>query len=238
MMKVDRELKQTQVLVITTTRELAIQTVHVMRWIASDSGILVAYGITDTTHFRIEQHHIVVGTPGKLRQLLSARIIPLERLRLVVCDEADALLGNSYEDVDLIFECFALIMNWYLILSRMIPRSIQVLLFSATFKKEVRKIAFAKATNADVLSISTKSLSLSSVCQMALCCSTERNRYEILKFLYAALKDSGQTIVFVNVLDSRGITNVTASVSSRFFARSTHFRRILCFLYPWWSFEI
>lgn len=224
MMKVDRELKQTQVLVITTTRELAIQTVHVMRWIASDSGILVAYGITDTTHFRIEQHHIVVGTPGKLRQLLSARIIPLERLRLVVCDEADALLGNSYEDVDLIFE--------------MIPRSIQVLLFSATFKKEVRKIAFAKATNADVLSISTKSLSLSSVCQMALCCSTERNRYEILKFLYAALKDSGQTIVFVNVLDSRGITNVTASVSSRFFARSTHFRRILCFLYPWWSFEI
>jgi ATP-dependent RNA helicase RhlE len=126
-------------LVLAPTRELAAQIVDDLRDIAHARALSIAAvyggaGIVKQARLAARAH-ILVATPGRLLDLIDRRDVALDRVRLLVLDEADRMLDMGFKPVvDRIV--------------RMCARERQTLLFSATLQGEVGKIAKAYTTDA------------------------------------------------------------------------------------------
>ncbi len=131
--KTDKELRMPQAMVVLPTRELAVQVANEIRKIGKYmDGIktVTVYGgadIKDQINKLKGGAQIIVGTPGRIIDLLDRRVIKLEELRIAVLDEADEMLKMGFrEDIELI-------------LSK-IGHPVQSLLFSATIPDDMKKI--------------------------------------------------------------------------------------------------
>lgn len=131
---VDLSLKSPQVLVLTPTRELAIQVAEAfMRYAQFMKGfhVLPLYGGQDMrTQLRQLSRgvHVIVATPGRAMDHLRRGTLKLDQLRTVVLDEADEMLRMGFiEDVEWILE--------------QTPDDRQVALFSATMPEKIERIA-------------------------------------------------------------------------------------------------
>ncbi len=124
---------EVQALIVTPTRELAIQVTGEGEKLGSRLGIKVAaiYGGTSIGHQRkaiFSGVDIVVGTPGRLVDFIKSAILRMRYIKWLVLDEADRMLDMGFiEDMD--FIC------------RRAPLSRQTMLFSATLPAPVVKIA-------------------------------------------------------------------------------------------------
>jgi ATP-dependent RNA helicase RhlE len=125
-------------LVLAPTRELAAQIVDDLRDIAHARALSIAAvyggaGIVKQARLAARAH-ILVATPGRLLDLIDRRDVSLDRVRLLVLDEADRMLDMGFKPVvDRIV--------------KMCARERQTLLFSATLEGEVGKVAKAYTTN-------------------------------------------------------------------------------------------
>jgi ATP-dependent RNA helicase DeaD len=127
-------------LVIAPTRELALQVQRELSWLYAETGakVLACVGGMDPrreSRALNEGAHIVVGTPGRLRDHLERRNLATQDLRVVVLDEADEMLDLGFRD-DLEF-----------ILS-VTPQDRRTLLFSATLPKAIASLAERYQRNA------------------------------------------------------------------------------------------
>lgn len=120
-------------LIIAPTRELAMQVQRELDWLYADTGarIVTCVGGMDA---RAEARqlssgaHIVVGTPGRLRDHLERHRLDLSKLAAVVLDEADEMLDLGFrEDLEFILDAT--------------PAGRQTLLFSATMPREIETLA-------------------------------------------------------------------------------------------------
>ncbi len=132
--KIDTTTSRIQVLVLTPTRELAIQVAEAFHTYAKHLGrvrVLPVYGgqsITQQIKHLRSGVQVIVGTPGRVMDHMRRETIDLKDLKMVVLDEADEMLRMGFqEDVE-----------W--ILSHT-PESRQTALFSATMPRQVRRIA-------------------------------------------------------------------------------------------------
>lgn len=131
---IDIEDKRTQVLVITPTRELAIQIVQETRkYLKYTQGInaLAIYGGQEYKTQAIALRKgvkIVVGTPGRIRDLIKKKLLRLDSIKTLVLDEADEMLSMGFYD-----EVMEIITKT--------PKTSQKLLFSATIDNRVKDIA-------------------------------------------------------------------------------------------------
>ena len=130
--KIDTGLGAVQALVVTPTRELAIQITKEFKKLApEDIGILAAYGGQDVESqlrklsFKI---HLVVGTPGRLLDHIRRESIRLYKVSMLVLDEADQMLHMGFlaEVEEVIAQT---------------PESRQTMLFSATMPGNVKRLA-------------------------------------------------------------------------------------------------
>ncbi|RVU07751.1 DEAD/DEAH box helicase [Novosphingobium umbonatum] len=132
-------------LVIAPTRELALQVSRELVWLYAKTGarITTCVGGMDPVKERRQLNygaHIVVGTPGRLRDHLERGAIDLSSLRAIVLDEADEMLDMGFrEDLEEILEAT--------------PETRRTLLFSATMPKPI--VALARQYQRDALRIST-----------------------------------------------------------------------------------
>jgi len=132
--KINLKQKDPQVLVLTPTRELAIQVAEAFQRYASglkDFHVLPVYGGQDYS-IQLRQlrrgAHVVVGTPGRVMDHIRRGTLKLQTLKCLVLDEADEMLRMGFiDDVEWVLE--------------QIPEQRQIALFSATMPKEIRKIA-------------------------------------------------------------------------------------------------
>ena len=126
--------KQVQTMVLTPTRELAIQVAEAFQRYASHLKgfhVLPIYGGQDYAG-QIRQLkrgvHVVVGTPGRVMDHMRKGTLQLNTLQALVLDEADEMLRMGFiDDVEWILE--------------QMPKKRQVALFSATMPKEIQRIA-------------------------------------------------------------------------------------------------
>lgn len=131
--KCQPELEQVQGLVIVPTRELAMQVAEELNKIGSHKKVraLPIYGgqeIERQIRALKNRPQIIVGTPGRLMDHLRRRTIRLDRISLLVLDEADEMLNMGFkEDIEEIL--------------RKAPRERQNLLFSATMPLPTRNLA-------------------------------------------------------------------------------------------------
>ena len=133
-------------LIIAPTRELAIQVHSELSWLYAETGakVISCVGGMDA---RAEQRllangcHIVVGTPGRLRDHLERGRLDISALKAVVLDEADEMLDLGFrEDLEFILDAT--------------PKERRTLLFSATIAREIA--ALARDYQRDALRIDTQ----------------------------------------------------------------------------------
>lgn len=95
----------------------------------------------------------------------------------------------------------------------MLPKDIQILLFSATFPDKVMKYATAFAPNANQIKLRVQELTVKGISQMYMDCPSESDKYDILCKLYG-LMNIGSSIIFVKVYTSDSTESVN-HVSTR-----------------------
>ncbi len=134
-------------LVIAPTRELALQVKRELAWLFEKAGAVVASTVggmdmRDERRALARGAHIVVATPGRLRDHIMRGSIDLNALKAVVLDEADEMLDLGFrEDLEFILESA--------------PSERQTLLFSATVPAAIAKLA--KSYQRDAIRIATTS---------------------------------------------------------------------------------
>ena len=132
-------------LVIAPTRELALQVSNELQWLYAQTGarIVSCVGGMDPKTERQALNrgcHIVVGTPGRLRDHVERGSLDLSTLQAVVLDEADEMLDMGFQE-DLTFILDAA------------PAERRTLLFSATLARDI--VQLAKTYQKDALRIDT-----------------------------------------------------------------------------------
>ena len=132
--QLDTQKKSVQALILSPTRELAIQIAGDLQNFSKNLGfinIAVVYGGADIVKQMREIERgaqIVVGTPGRTLDLIKRGKLKVNEIRWVVLDEADEMLSMGFkDDLDAILETS--------------PKEKQTLLFSATMPKEIVAIS-------------------------------------------------------------------------------------------------
>ncbi|KAF0982301.1 hypothetical protein FDP41_011231 [Naegleria fowleri] len=128
--KVDTSKNEIQILLLVPTRELALQTSHVCKEIGKylNVEVMVTTGGTSLKDDIVRLYkpvHILVGTPGRIIDLASKGVANLNKVQMMVMDEADKLLSPEF--VPLIEKLISFL-----------PPNRQILLFSATFPITVK----------------------------------------------------------------------------------------------------
>ena len=137
--------KLPSVLIIAPTRELALQVQNELDWLYSKTSICIV-SCVGGMDMRTEKRNlkkfpdIILGTPGRLKDYLEREVINLSKVKVVVLDEADEMLNLGFRE------------ELEYILSQT-PKERRTLLFSATFSKQIEKLASKFQSNA--LRIST-----------------------------------------------------------------------------------
>jgi ATP-dependent RNA helicase DeaD len=162
-------------LVIAPTRELALQVARELEWLYEETGASVATcvgGMDVRTERRALERgaHIVVGTPGRLRDHITRGALDLASIRGVVLDEADEMLDLGFrEDLEFILEAS--------------PAERRTLMFSATVPNSIATLA--KSYQRDAVRVAT---------------STERKQHVDIEYRALVTAPSDRDNAIVNVL--------------------------------------
>jgi ATP-dependent RNA helicase DeaD len=178
---------EVQALVLTPTRELAIQVAEAIHSYAKYLGkvrVLPVYGgqsISQQIRHLRSGVQIIVGTPGRVMDHMRRETLDISNLKMVVLDEADEMLRMGFiEDVE-----------W--ILSHT-PKERQTALFSATMPREVRRIADNYLTDAENVKIEQKTLTVPTISQFYLNVS-ERQKTDALTRLLEIESAPGEAVL-------------------------------------------
>lgn len=163
-----------QALILCPTRELCLQIEkdisQYSKYITGLQSLAIYGGSSIETQIRALNRgniQIIVGTPGRVIDLIDRKKLKISEIDFLVLDEADEMLSMGFkEDIDIIL--------------RTTPDSKQVLLFSATMPKNVEMITKNYMNNPHRVSISKRNEgndSISHICYV----SPPRERYEVLK---------------------------------------------------------
>jgi len=153
----NREVRGVQGLVLTPTRELANQDAENISKFGKFAKVkvLAVYGgesINKQIHALANGVQIVVGTPGRLIDLMERRVLNLSSVRFVVLDEADRMLDMGFiEDIEFI-------------LSKT-PRDRQTALFSATIDESVMRLSNKYMKNPQKILVSKDEIDLTQMKQ-------------------------------------------------------------------------
>ncbi|WP_195429717.1 DEAD/DEAH box helicase [Clostridium sp. D46t1_190503_E9] len=142
--RIDSNSKNTEVLILSPTRELAIQiTEEANKFNINDIGILAAYGGKDVGSQLKKLNkgiNLIIATPGRLLDHLERKSINLSKLNTVVIDEADQMLLMGFRNE------IEKIMSYA-------PKKLQTLCFSATIDSKVKKLAYRYMNNPAIIDI-------------------------------------------------------------------------------------
>ena len=184
---VDPSVREVQGLVLTPTRELCIQVTQALRAYGARKGVDVV-AVFGGAPIRSQQAqlraggHIVVGTVGRVKDLISRHSLVLHDCRFVVLDEADEMLDLGFlEDVEKILS--------------LTPGSRQTALFSATMPPEIRALSERYLYDPVLVKVRSATLTVDSVEQFSLETGSKEKDDALVEVLEAERPD--QAIVFV-----------------------------------------
>ena len=184
---VDVEEGEVQALVLTPTRELCIQVTQAIRAYGKHKGVDVV-AVFGGAPIRTQQAqlraggHVVVGTVGRVKDLISRHSLVLHSCRFVVLDEADEMLDLGFlEDVEKILS--------------LTPSSRQTALFSATMPTEIQRLADQYLYDPVLVKVKAATLTVDQVEQFSVEVAAKDKGEKLAEVLEA--ERPGQAIVFV-----------------------------------------
>ena len=150
MEEIDEAEKCVQAIVLTPTRELALQVADEMKSLRGKKRVYIyaVYGgqpIGPQIRALNRGVHVVVGTPGRVLDHIRRGTIDLRRVRFFILDEADRMLDMGFvDDIEAIF--------------RETPKEKRVLMFSATMPREVLRLAGRYMADYELIKVSEDEL--------------------------------------------------------------------------------
>ncbi len=169
------DLDKIQGLIITPTRELAIQITQEAKKLkaAKNLNILAAYGGKDINAQlkKLKGNiHLVIATPGRLLDHLRRNTVNLEGLKTLVLDEADQMLHMGFKN-----EVESII--------KQTPKHRQTLCFSATMNSEVKKLAYKYMNKPKVVAVEREEVTLKNIKQFLIETTDRRKQADLCKVL-------------------------------------------------------
>ncbi len=201
--------KTVQAMVLTPTRELAIQVAeafHTYSKHLSGLRVLPIYGGQSIQQQFNRLHsgvHVVVGTPGRIMDHLRRETLDFSHLKFVVLDEADEMLRMGFiDDVE-----------WIL---GHTSAEHQTALFSATMPREVRRIADRYLKNPATVDIEHKTLTVPTIEQFYINVSEAQKADVLTRLLENNSDESGAVLIFDRT--KIGAANLTEKLQARGYA--------------------
>lgn len=192
-------------LVIAPTRELALQVARELEWLYAPAGATIATCVGGMD-IRGERRtiargcHIVVGTPGRLRDHIGKDALDLGAVRAVILDEADEMLDLGFrEDLEFILQA--------------LPETRRTLMFSATVPRSIVTLAQRYQRDALRISPSSEERQHGDIEYRALFCAAADRENAILNTL--RYYDAATSIVFCST--RAAVAHLTARFSDRGF---------------------
>merc|ERR1711934_247379 len=187
--QIDTKLAQCQALVLAPTRELAQQIQKVVMALGDYMGAQ-CHACIGGTSVREDMRkldagqHVVVGTPGRVFDMISRRVLRPNDIKQFVLDEADEMLSRGFKDQ--IYDVF-----------RHLNQEIQVILLSATMPQEVLEVT-TRFTRAPVrILVKKEELTLEGIRQFYISVEREEWKLDTLCDLYETLTIT-QAVIFCN----------------------------------------
>jgi superfamily II DNA/RNA helicase len=190
MCRVDPTLKKPQILVLVPTRELAQQIEYVATHLGSHLPLSV-YAATGGTPLGTDLRALergaqyVIGTPGRIYDLMHRGALQRQHLKVLIMDEADQMLEDRFREQVL---C---------ILQLGFPKETRIALFSATMPQEVVEFSEKLLQNPVRILVPPEEVTLDGIKQYFVELQREDWKYEVLCDLYQQL-NINQAIIYCN----------------------------------------
>ena len=188
---IDLNNVNTQVLMLSPTRELAIQTSNVVTSIGSMMNNLIVqahYGgspIEEGNEFSKKMNpHIICGCPGRVFDMLRRNKITNKSIKLIILDEADEMLSSGFKEQ--VYNIF-----------QYLNSDVQVVLFSATLPTQIFPIIKKIMRNPIKIIVKAEQLTLEGIAQYYVAVEDDRQKYITLKDIFSYLTLS-QCIIYCN----------------------------------------
>lgn len=186
---IDENLAETQAIILCHTRELALQVQNVIQNLGqymninfniSVGGTMVQENISEL----LKNPHIVIGTPGRVLDMINKKALNTRFLKMLVIDEADEMLSKIFSNQ--IYDIF-----------RFLPNNIQVGLFSATMTEEFFKLTKCFMRNPVTILVKNDELTLDGIKQFYINLEKSDFKFATLCDIYETCSVN-QTMIYCN----------------------------------------
>ena len=187
---VDTASEYTQALILAPTHELAGQIKQVIADIGKfeNTKLQLLVGGTSVDADRVSLDtcppHIVVGTPGRVHDMIRRKYLKTDKISLIVLDEADEMLSSGFKDQ--IYKIF-----------QYLPNDVQIGLFSATVPDALDQLTARFMRNPIKILVKTEQLTLQGIAQYYIRLDDDEHKYATLKDIFEGLTIS-QAIIYCN----------------------------------------
>ncbi|GMT34962.1 hypothetical protein PFISCL1PPCAC_26259, partial [Pristionchus fissidentatus] len=187
--RIDETLPHLQALVMAPTRELAQQIQKVMCALGDFMNIKVhacigGTSIRDDLRKLEEGVHVIVGTPGRVNDMINRGVLRTDGIKMFVLDEADEMLSRGFKDQ--IYEAF-----------KTMPQEVQVVLLSATMPADVLEVTQRFMRDPIRILVKKEELTLEGIRQFYINVDKDEWKFGTLCDLYAAVNVT-QAVIFCN----------------------------------------
>ena len=184
----DVELKKTQVLILNPTYELVNQNYDVMKALGQYMNVTImkVVGKTSVEECKRElqkEPQIIIGTPGRVLDMINKRFLYTKDIKLLIFDEADEMLSTGFQD------------NIYNII-QYISKTTQICLFSATKNDYTLDLCDKFLNNPETILVENKNVTLEGIQQFKVVINEEW-KYDTLIDIYNLVNIS-QCIIYIN----------------------------------------
>lgn len=185
----DTRNRETQAIVLSPTRELAVQIQNVIKALGDYMNVQ-CHACIGGTHVGADVkllakgQHIVSGTPGRVLDMIKRRNLNTRHMKMLVLDEADELLSKGFKEQ--IYDIY-----------RQLPGGTQVVVVSATLTSEVLEMTNKFTTDPIKILVKRDELSLEGIQQFYIDVEKEEWKFDTLCDLYDSLTIT-QAVIFCN----------------------------------------
>ena len=187
---IDSTKDETQVLILAPTHELASQIKSVIADIGRFEKVKVQLLVggtsvdNDRSKLDNETPQIVVGTPGRVHDMIRRKYLKTDKMELIVIDEADEMLSQGFKEQ--IYKIFQYMNN-----------NIQIGLFSATVPESLEELSGKFMRNPIKILVKAEQLTLQGIAQYYIQLDNDEQKYSCIKDLFEGLTIS-QAIIYCN----------------------------------------
>lgn len=186
---IDLDQNETQAIILAHTRELASQihkvVTNISKYMKITTNLSVGgISVRENINLLRDRPHIVIGTPGRILDMITKKHIRNENVKMLILDEADELLSTIF--INQVHDIFSNLLS-----------SIQVGLFSATMNDSFFNITNKFMRNPIKILVKNEELTLEGIQQYFVNVEQNEFKYDTLCDLYSAFSAS-QSIIYVN----------------------------------------